>query len=108
GRAPASRASGWEHGLAADRVVLEAQAPHSLGLPEVTAVEDDRPAHDGAEPLEVQELELVPLGDEGHRVGIGGGGVRRVAVDDARRYHAPRVLCGDGVVRADLGAELDP
>src|SRR5438046_4236270 len=44
-RSPASRASGWEHGLAADRVVLEAQAPHSLGLPEVTAVEDRSEEH---------------------------------------------------------------
>src|SRR5436190_23992147 len=98
---------GGQDGLAADRVVLEAQAPHSLGLPQVAAVEDHRPAQDREEPLEVEELEFVPLGDEGDRVGVGRGGVRRVAIDDARRQHALGVLHGDGVVSADLGAELD-
>ena len=56
------------HGLAPDRVVLEAEAAHALGLVDVAAVEDDRPPQHGAQPLEVQELELVPLGDQHHRV----------------------------------------
>src|SRR4051794_32457252 len=50
--------SGRQDRLAADRVVLEAQAAHPLGLPQVAPVEHDRPAHDAAQPLEVQELEL--------------------------------------------------
>src|SRR5687767_7342318 len=49
------------NGFAADRVVLEAQAPHAFGLPEVPTVEDDGTPHHGPQPLQVQELELVPL-----------------------------------------------
>src|SRR5690349_12610403 len=56
-----ARGSGGQDGLAADRVVLEPQAAHPLRLPDVAAVEEHRPPHDAAQPLQVQELELVPL-----------------------------------------------
>src|SRR5437762_11585157 len=55
GRSPLGRLDG----LAADGVVLEAQAPHPFGLPEVAAVEEDGAAHRRAQPLQVEELELV-------------------------------------------------
>src|SRR5207253_9166449 len=71
-----------EHGLAPDRVVLEAEAPHALGLPDVASVEDQRTPHHGPQPLEGQELELVPLraqrdpgrGGRTPRRGMGGMG----------------------------------
>src|SRR5713101_3522744 len=44
-------------GLAADRVVLEAEPPHAFGLPEVPAIEDDRAPHSRPQSLEVEELE---------------------------------------------------
>src|SRR6185436_17689083 len=65
---PGDRSSGRQDGLAADRVVLEAQPAHPLGLPEVAAVEDHRTAQHAAQALEVEELELVPLRDERHRI----------------------------------------
>ena len=40
------RASGGDDRLPADRVVLEAEPPHPLGLPDVAPVEDDPPAED--------------------------------------------------------------
>src|SRR2546425_5935552 len=88
-------------GLAADRVVLEAQAPHALSLPEVPTVEDDRAPHRGPQPLQIQELELVPLRDERDPVGARRRGVRGVGVLDDRRQHLTRVRHGDRVVRAD-------
>jgi hypothetical protein len=45
-------------------VVLEAQPPHALGLPEVPSVKDHRPAEEAAQAIQVEELELVPLRDE--------------------------------------------
>src|SRR5688572_30059460 len=56
---------------ATDGVVLEPEPPHPLGLPDVPAVEDHRPPHEPPDPLQVEELELVPLGDEGQPVGAG-------------------------------------
>src|SRR4029077_3033021 len=50
-------------GRTTDGVVLEAEGPHALGLPEVPTIEHDGPAHHAAQPFEVQELELVPLRD---------------------------------------------
>src|SRR5437868_7827191 len=60
----ARRRSGGVGRTAADRIVREAETAHPLGLPEVTAVEDDGLAHHRAQALQVEELELVPLGDE--------------------------------------------
>src|SRR5262245_997889 len=62
-------ASGGKDGATADRVVLEAEPTHALGLPHVPSVEDDRPTHQRAHSLEIQELELVPLGHQRERVG---------------------------------------
>src|SRR2546425_3032189 len=56
--------SGGRGRPAADRVVREAETAHALRLPEIAAVEDDRLAHHRAQALEVEEFELVPLGDE--------------------------------------------
>src|SRR2546426_12615953 len=94
-------------GLAADRVVVEAEPPHAFGLPEVPAIEDDRAPHRRPQSLEVQELELVPLRDEGDAVGPGRRGVRGVGVLDYRRQHLPRVRHGHRVVSADGRAQLD-
>src|SRR2546422_4928718 len=58
--------SGREDRLAPDRVVLEPQSAHALRLVDVSPVEDERPSHDLTQPLEVQELELVPLPDDHH------------------------------------------
>src|SRR5262245_36260367 len=65
-RGRAAGALGAQDGPTADGVVLEAEATHPLRFPHVPAVEDHGPAHDAAQPLEVQELELVPLRHQGH------------------------------------------
>src|SRR5688572_30287887 len=57
-----------DDGLAPDRVVFEAEPAHPFRLPDVAAVEHRRPPHHGPQPLEVEELELVPLRDQRHRV----------------------------------------
>src|SRR6266850_588901 len=93
--------------LATDRVVLEAEPPHPLCLPEVAAVEDDRPTHHAPEALEVEKLELVPLGDERDSVGARRGGVGRVGVLDQTRQNLARVGHRDRIVDADRRAELD-
>src|SRR5262245_426575 len=56
--------SGREDRFPTDRVVFEPQAAHPLGLVDVPPVEDERAPHHLAQPLEVQELELVPLGHD--------------------------------------------
>src|SRR2546425_7583237 len=53
--------SGRKDGPAADRVGLEAEPTHALGLPHVAAVEDDRPTHQGTHPFQVEGLDIVPL-----------------------------------------------
>src|SRR3989441_5631473 len=92
-------ASGGQDGTAADRVVFEAEPAHALGLPGIASVEHDGPAHQGAHPLEVQELELVPLGHERERIGAGGGLVGGVAIGDVGRQLPARVGNRDGIVR---------
>ena len=101
-----SGGSAAEDGLAADRVVLESQAPHPLGFPQVAAVEDHRPPHGGPQPLEVQELELVPLGDQRDRVGAGRPPRRRIAVRHAGGQRRARVGHGHRVVGPHDGAGL--
>src|SRR2546430_4488562 len=58
---PRRRRSGRVDRLASDRVVLEPQSAHALRLVDVAPVEDERPPHARTEPLQVEELELVPL-----------------------------------------------
>src|ERR1700675_1185918 len=60
--------SGRQDGFPSDRVVLEAEAPHPLRLPEVAAVEDHGALEQAAQPLEVEVLELVPLRHQHDRV----------------------------------------
>src|SRR3989304_2511704 len=90
-----------ENRPAADRVILEAQPPHAVGLVEVPAVEDHGAPHERAQALEVQELELVPLGDEREGGGLLGGLVGRGAVRDPPREEPPGVLRRHRVVRLD-------
>src|SRR5947209_11129730 len=103
---PRRGGSGRQDGLAADRVVLESETAHPFGLPEVAAVEDDRPPHRFAQSLEVEELELVPLGDERQRVGATGRLVGRLAVEDGARQRPAGVRHRHRIVGADAGAPL--
>src|SRR5215468_7082414 len=80
-------ALGRHDGLATDRVVLEPEPSHSFGFPQVAPVDDEGAAHHPAQPFQVEELELVPLGDEAHRVGPGGCLVRRIAEPSLPRQH---------------------
>src|SRR5258705_12218228 len=91
--------SGRDHGLAPDRVVLEAEPAHAFGLPDIAAVEDDPPAENAPQPLEVDELELVPLGDEQHRVGILGRLVGGGAVGHAGGQQPAGFDGGTGIAR---------
>src|SRR5437867_1572017 len=99
--------SGRKDGPAADRVVLEAEPTHALGLPHVAPVEDDRPTHQGTHPFQVEELELVPLGHEGKRVGAGGRLVGRVAVGDVGGQLPARIRDRHRVVGPDPRAQRE-
>src|SRR5437879_13304869 len=82
----------------ADAVVGEALLADLLGLEDVAAVEDDRPAHHLAQVLEVRAAELVPFGDEEEPVRALGGVVAAGSVEHAvaevppGRHHRDRVV----------------
>src|SRR5690348_11872810 len=92
---------------AADRVILETDPPYPVGLPEVPTVEDRRGPHDRPQPFEVQELELVPLGDQRERVAARRRLVRRVTVDDFHWQQPAGIGHRDGIVRAYPGAQVE-
>src|ERR1700731_550368 len=71
--------SAGQDGLAPDGVVLEAEPPHALGLIEVAGVEDQRAAQESPQTVQVQVLELVPLGEQGDPVRARGRLVGRLA-----------------------------
>src|SRR2546428_4353327 len=95
-------ASGRQDRLAPDGVVLEAETSHALRLVEVAAVEDQGPSQQSAQPLQVEEPELVPLGEEHHRVRPLRRLVGRVAEGDAGGDEHARIVHRDRIVGADL------
>src|SRR6266581_2850066 len=95
--------SGRQDGLPSDRVVLEAEAPHAVRLPEVAPVEDHSALEQAPQALEVEVLELVPLRDQHHRVRAVRRFVRRVAEGHAGRQERPGVVHRRGIVGADPG-----
>src|ERR1700675_2186194 len=96
--------SGRQDGLPSDRVVLEAEAPHPLRLPEVAPVEDHGALEQAAQPLEVEVLELVPLRHQHDRVRALGRLVGRVTEGDAGRQEPLGVLHGRRIVGAVPGS----
>src|SRR5712691_8760633 len=76
--APGAFRSGGKDRPTADGVILEAEPPHALRLPEISPIENGGTAHRRAQALQVEELELVPLRDERDGIGAGGCGIRRV------------------------------
>src|SRR5713226_5771132 len=95
--------SGRQDGLPSDRVVLEAEAPHAVGLPEVAPVEDHGVLEQAPQALEVEVLEFVPLRDQHHRVRAVRRFVRRIAEGHAGRQERLGVVHGHGIVGADPG-----
>src|SRR5678816_1330518 len=56
---------------ATDRVICEAQLRHPMQRVEIAAIDDDGPAQRALDPSEIRMTILVPVRDDGERVGIG-------------------------------------
>ena len=55
---------------------------HGDGVEEVAAIDDDGVTHGGVEAFEVEGCELRPVGEDEQGIGIGGGSVGILGVDE--------------------------
>src|SRR2546427_3428098 len=90
---------------AADAAVDEAAFAHRLRVEDVAAVDDDGPAHQAFDPIEVELAKFVPLGDDEQGVGTGGDRVGVLTVLDRVHLRLEYRHCL-GIVGADVGAFL--
>src|SRR5215472_3658281 len=83
-----------------DAPVDEAELAHLLRVVDIAAIDHDRPPHQALELLEVELLELIPLGHNDDGVGASRDGLRIAAVVEVGQ-EGPGLLDGRRVIGAD-------